>query len=222
MRNRLVPGAIALSGVVLFALSACGGASSAATEPERGEPRQVRGEQAAPPAATPALAPLTQLDRNALETARTACANQDFNTLFTAMAVSKAVRQKYSAPTIEVSVLDAKGDILSTRKVARATYDDFPVRQVDYYYKPAKPKIAGDEDEYLDLQFNEGQTEVFSVEWARVHYDGKSEGGDDLGNIIGPDGKPLLPGTHPDADGQLLFEPTKDCWQLQSDIRRRR
>jgi len=216
-----VPGAIALSGFVLFALSACGGASSAATAPERDQSRQVRGGQAAPPATTTALAPLTQHDRNALETARTACANQDFKTLFSAMAVSKAVRQKYSAPTIEVSVFDGKGNV-STRKVARTAYDDFPVRQVDYYYKPAKPKMAGDEDEYLDLQFNESQNEVFSVEWARVHYDGKSEGGDDLGNIIGPDGKPLPPGTHPDADGQLLFEPTRDCWQLQSDMRWRR
>lgn len=221
MRSRLVPGATALSGLVLFALSACGGASSAAAGPERDEPRQGRGEQAAPPATTTVLAPLALLDRNALEMARTACANQDFNTLFTAMAVSKAVRQKYSAPTIEVSVSDGQGNS-STRKLARAAYDDFPVRQVDFYYKPAKPKIAGDKDEYLELQFNESQTEVFLVEWARVHYDGKSEGGDDLGNIIGPDGKPLPRGTHPDADGQLLFEPTKDCWQLQSDIRWRR
>lgn len=179
-------------------------------------------QQAVLPPGTPALASLTQLDRNALETARTACANQDFNTLFTAMAVSKAVRQKYSAPTVEVSVFDENGNLLSTRKVARAAYDDFPVRQVDYYYKPAEPKVAGDEDEYLDLQFNESQTEFFSVEWARVHYDGKSDGGDDLGNIIGADGQSLPPGTHPDADGQLLFEPTRDCWQLQSDIQWRR
>lgn len=217
---------MALSGVVLLALSACGGASSAAAGPERGresgKPEQGHPAQATPPIATPAPSPLTQLDRNALEMARTACANRDFKTLFTAMAVSKPVRQKYSAPMIEVSVPDAKGNILSTRKVARADYDDFPVRQVDYYYKPAKPKVVGDESEYLDLEFNESQSEQFSVEWARVHYDGKSEGGDDLGNIIGPDGKPLPPGTHPDADGQLLFWPTKDCWQLEADTRRRR
>ncbi|MGV7123004.1 MULTISPECIES: hypothetical protein [unclassified Sphingopyxis] len=227
MRIRLVPNAMALSGIVLLALSACGDASSAAAGPERGgesgKPEQGHAAvQAAPPVATPAPSPLPQLDRNALEMARTACANRDFKTLFTAMAVSKVVRQKYSAPMIEVSVLGGKGKILSTRKVARAAYDDYPVRQVDYYYKPAKPKVAGDEDEYLDLQFNESQSEQFAVEWARVHYDGKSEGGDDLGNIIGPDGEPLPPGTHPDADGQLLFWPTKDCWQLEADTRWRR
>ena len=83
-------------------------------------------------------------------------------------------------------------------------------------------KASGQRTRLIPFQFNESQSEQFAVEWARVHYDGKSEGGDDLGNIIGPDGEPLPPGTHPDADGQLLFWPTKDCWQLEADTRWRR
>jgi len=219
---RLTPGAAALGGIAIFAFSACGSAGNIAAHSETGKPPKDSMAQSAPAATAPKPTPLTDNDRLALDQARAACASRNFEGLFEAMAASQVVRQKYSAPTIEVSVLDGKGNILSTRQVARESYREFPVVQFDYYWKPAHPKISGDEDEYVDLQFNESQSEIFSVEWARVHYDGKSDGGDDLGNIIGADGKPLPPGAHPNADGQLLFEPTKDCWRLQSDTRWRR
>jgi len=222
LRFRLMPSAATLGGITMFALSACGSAGNAAAYSGTGKPQNDSVAQSVPATTAPKPTPLTENDRLALDQARAACATRNFDGLFEAMVASKVVRQKYSAPTIEVSVLDGKGKILSTRQVARESYRDFPVVQFDYYWKPADPKISGDEDEYLDLEFNESQTEIFSVEWARVHYDGKSDGGDDLGNIIGADGKPLPPGVHPDSDGQLLFEPTKDCWQLQSDTRWRR
>lgn len=163
--------------------------------------------------------PSTEADRNALEMAQRACSAQDFRALLSAMSVSAAVRERYSAPSIEVSLLDRHGATLATRMVTAATYDAFPVRQIDYYYKPAKPSVSGDEDSYLDLQFNQSQSNVYSVEWAEVHFDGKSDGGDDLGGMIDADGNPVPPGDHPDAQGQLLFQPTSDCWQLVADIR---
>ena len=179
-------------------------------------------DPAAPPRVASAAAPLGEHDRIALDMAKRACENRDFKTLFTAIASSPAVRRKYSAASIGVSVLDPRGKVLSTHQMPSTRYGDFPVTQVDYYYKPSKPLKTGDEDEYLDLQFNQSQSDDFSVEWARVHYNGQSDGGDDLGNIIGPDGMPLPPGEHPDADGQLLFRPVGNCWQLQEDLRWRR
>lgn len=199
-------------------LAACDGAKGAAsTEPPK------TSAVSAEPAKTPrAEHQLSESDHIALEQAKRACENRDFKGLFTAMAVSDAVRQQYSASAIEVSELDAVGKPLSTRQISSGAYNQFPVKLVDYYYKPTAPLRAGDEDEYLDIQFNQSQNDDFAVDWARVHYDGQSQGGDDLGNILGPDGRPLPAGTHPDADGQLLFRPVGDCWQLSEDIRWRR
>lgn len=215
MRPKSVKNALALCIMAVITLAACDGANGADTHP-------AKQGRVAPTQYTPGTAAPTSLDeqdRNALEMAERACANRDFQQLFTAIAISPAVRRKYSAPTITSAVLDPRGRVISSRDVPANSYEDFPVRQVDFYYKPAKPRAPGDEDEYLDIQFNQSQSDDFSVDWARVHYDGQSEGGDDLGNIIGPEGKPLPPGTHPDSDGQLLFRPIGNCWQLQEDIR---
>lgn len=218
MQSRRVEKAKAAFGIAMFALCACGQAGRA----DQGQTQQPLPAKKSLAAAGPAAADLSLTDRNALELARSACAARDFPGLFTAMASSAAVRRKYTANSIEVSLLDQQGATLSSSLVASNAYDGFPVRQVDYYYKPARPVIAGDQDEYLDVEFNQSQDDVFSVDWARVHYDGNSEGGDDLGRIIGPDGAPLPPGEHPRSDGQLLFKPTSDCWQLEADIRWRR
>lgn len=182
--------------------------------------RDARGISASSTANSRTPSPqLTQYDRNALDLARGACANRDFQGLFSAMASSKAVRRLYTASSIQVSVLDANGEAISSRQVAGDEYSEFPVKMMDYYYRPARPAVDGDAHEYLDLEFNQSQHDDYSVEWARVHFDGQSEGGDDLGNMIGANGQRLAPGTHPIADGQLLFRPTKDCWQLIEDTR---
>jgi hypothetical protein len=214
--------AIGFGGLVCLATSACGGASSAETRVTEDAVEAQPAEAAQPVPPTPASAPLTESDRIALEMARGACAARDFRGLFTQMAASAAVRIAYSAPIIEVSTLGRNGEPSQTRQIAARAYRDFPIRLVDYYFKPVAPSNPGDSDEYIDIAFNQSQNDQFSVEWARVHYDGKSEGGDDLGNIIGPDGAPLPAGTHPDADGQLLFEPNANCWQLVADYRYRR
>lgn len=200
-------------------LAACDGAKGAASskfEITQPVPNSI---DTLPDQAAPARKPLDDNDRIALEMAQTACKNRDFMALFSAMAVSDAVQQRYSSPAIELSILGPGGTPLSTRRISSSAYDRFPVKRVDYYFKPAEPLAAGDDGEYLDVQFNQSQSDDFAVDWARVHYDGQSQGGDDLGNMIGADGKILPPGSHPDSDGQLLFRPTADCWQLSEDIR---
>jgi len=215
LRSRSVTNAVALCTMVLVALTACDGANGA-DAPKKPRPSATPTQ---PSLSTPAPAPLSEHDRNALDMAKRACENRDFKTLFTAIAISPVVRRKYSARMIEVSVRESPDKALATRQVSSSAYEDFPITQVDFYYKPTKPLKAGDEDEYIDIEFNQSQSDQFSVDWARVHYDGQSDGGDDLGNIIGTDGNPLPPGTHPDSDGQLLFWPTNDCWQLVADNR---
>ena len=50
-----------------------------------------------------------------------------------------------------------------------------------------------------------------------MHFRGQPGEGDDLGKPFDLDGEPYDPGRR--TDGQLLLYPTKDCWELVSDIR---
>ncbi|MBN9548569.1 MAG: hypothetical protein J0H31_06715 [Alphaproteobacteria bacterium] len=167
-------------------------------------------------AATQALG---ESDRIALDLAQNACKARDYRAFFDSFANSKAVRRKYSAAKVRHAVLGPRGEKISTRTFDAASYPNFPVKMEDYYYKPVKPARAGDADEYLDLQFNQSQDNDISVEWSRIHYDGQSDGGDDLGNPLDANGKPIPNGMHPDAEGQLLFRPTADCWEFSEDVR---
>lgn len=158
-------------------------------------------------------------DRHALDQARNACKTGDFRQFFFLFSMSNTVRMKYSATNISYAVLDQRGNKLSMQVHDGARDLSFPIKTMDYDFKPTDPTVAGDQSEYVDLQFNQSQSNVYSVEWARVHYDGQTEGGDDRGNAIDADGKPIPSGTHPDAEGQLLFRPTADCWEFAEDIR---
>lgn len=210
--------------IVALSIAACGDANAGAgaSEAATAAPRPGSGRASALAAAAVTPQRMSEGDRLALKMARTACLNRDFQQFFTALASSRAALRQYSANSIELATLDAKGTVMSSSHVAAGVYDTFPVRLVDFYFKPARPRVGGDDDEYLDVQFNQSQSQVYSVEWARVHYDGKSVGGDDLGNMIDRGGKVVASGMHPEADGQLLFAPTDDCWKLQSDTRWRR
>lgn len=200
-------------------LGACGESHAGSSEPGRSvKLAQSAGTAPSKRAATPTQA-VSESDRNALEMASNACKSQDYRTFFNAFASSKAVRQKYSAVKVRYAVLGPHGEKISERTFDAASYPNFPVKMSDYYYKPVKPARAGDADEYLDLQFNQSQNNDLSVEWSRVHYDGRSDGGDDLGNPLDANGKPIPKGTHLDPEGQLLFHSTADCWELSEDIR---
>lgn len=200
-------------------LGACGESQAGSNGPDR----SVKLAQSAngAPSKRSAVSPqaISESDRNALDMASNACKAQDYRTFFNAFANSKAVRQKYSASQIRYAVLGPRGEKISERSFDAASYPSFPVKMLDYYYKPVKPARAGDEDEYLDLQFNQSQNNDVSVEWSRIHYDGQSDGGDDLGNPLDASGKPIPKGSHQDPEGQLLFHPTADCWELSEDIR---
>lgn len=158
-------------------------------------------------------------DRISLEMADNACKAKDFGSFFDVFITSKDVRLKYSSIKIHYVLLGTGGKIISEHTYEAASYPHFPVMMFDYYYKPVTPARAGDEDEYLDLQFNQSQSNDFSVEWSRVHYDGQSDGGDDLGNPIDASGKPIPRSVNPDPEGQLLFHTTNACWELREDIR---
>lgn len=160
----------------------------------------------------------SESDRILLEMADNACKARAYRSLFAAMARSKAVREKYSAAKIEYGLLGPEGKIISRRVYDKANYRDFPVKLIDYNYKPAAPLMPGDDDEYLDIQINQSQSDEISVEWARIHYVGEPVG-EAPGEPVDINGKRLEPGDHPVAEGQLIFRPTADCWQLTDDHR---
>jgi len=151
-------------------------------------------------------------DRLALQAAAQACAAQDPKAFVHAFIASPAVRKKYSAPQIALVRYGKDGKVIASNKVAAAAYTRFPIRQLDYYFKAAAS------EEYVELEINQSQSNQIAADWTRVRYDGKSEGGDDLGKAFTLDGKPYQVGSSR-TDGQLLFEPTASCWQLTGDIR---
>jgi hypothetical protein len=209
--------------LVVGLLTACGSgdadASKSAVPTETGAMPEVFDASAKEPLAQTATK-LSETDRMMLTKAATACKSGDYKSLFDAFIQSAMVRQKYSAPSID-SVLRSTdgGDVLDKKKILAANYTDFPLKMVDYYRKPVKPVKAGD-DEYVELVFNQSQDNRIVIEWARVTYQGPGEGGDDLGQPVDLDGEAY------DAagfkDGQLLFYPTQDCWQLVADTRYQR
>ena len=164
---------------------------------------------------------LSETDRLSLASAASACRVQDKHGFFEAFVASSAVRRKYSAPVIAYSVtqISPAYRVLRRDRIPVASYHDFPITMVDYYYTSAKPVRSGDKDEYVMMkEINQSQSNQLSVEWTRVHFDGQSEGGEDLGKAFTLDGKPYEPGGL-NTDGQLLFEPDAGCWQLVADIR---
>lgn len=155
-----------------------------------------------------AAAALSETDTYALETAAAACKDEDFSALMGAMAISDAVRLKYSAPEITV-VKDG-----TTSTIASEDYADFPIGMMDYYWVSRASMQAWDSNpdvelEYLDMEFNQSQANQWAVDWQHVRFDGNSEGGDDQGEIVERFGQP----------GVLSFEPFDGCWRLIEDYR---
>lgn len=214
--------AFAVTLLLPICLSACEKSQAGSTQPS---PPSMLARKAAQHRQTSQVAsqPLqSEADRIALDMAQSACRARDHWTFFNIFANSRAVRLKYSASTVRSAVLDDSGKNISERKFTPEEYRNFPIKMEDYYYRPAKPARAGDTGEYLDLQFNQSQSNVISVEWSRIHYDGRSEGGDDLGSPIDANGRVIPPGDHQVAEGQLLFAPTADCWEFIEDVRWKR
>ncbi len=206
-----------LTALTLIVLTACGGpAGEAAAEDQVAAPAAATPTTSAPSAA----AARDETDTIMLASAASACEAEDYKAFFDAMISSAAVRRKYSAATIDFGRFDASRTpyaAIEEKKIAAGDYRVFPIQMVDYYRKSVVPARAGDKDEYVILAFNQSQANQISVEWTRVHYDGKSEGGDDLGNALDLSGQPYE--ADGPTDGQLLLYPTATCWELVADNR---
>ena len=164
-----------------------------------------------------AAKPLSETDRLMLAEAGRACQSvgaDGYVPFFDAFIRSEAVRRRYSASEISVSKPGTAGDGSVTSTVPVSEYRDFPVMMEDHYRRPARPSGP---DEYIEVVFNQSASNRISVEWTRVRYTGTPGGGDDLGSPVTIDGRPYDP--EGEADGQLLFAPTADCWELVADIR---
>ncbi len=195
-----------LATLTLVALAACGA---------------LTGTAAADDQATPAAASARdETDKIMLASAASACEAEDYKAFFDAIISSAAVRRKYSAATIAFGRFDASRTpyaAIEEKKVAATDYRAFPIKMVDHYRQSVVPARAGDRDEHVILEFNQSQSNQISVEWTRVHYDGKSTGGDDLGQAFYLDGQPYEADGR--TDGQLLLYPTATCWELVADNR---
>ena len=195
-----------LASLTLIALATCGALAGPAAADDKAAP-------------TAASAP-DETDAIMLATAASACAAEDYRAFFDAMISSAAVRRKYSAATIDFGRFDASRTpyaAIEEKKIAAADYRAFPIKMVDHYRQSAVPARAGDQDEHVIVQFNQSQANQISVEWTRVHYDGKSTGGDDLGQAFVLGGQPYK--ADGPTDGQLLLYPTATCWELVTDNR---
>jgi hypothetical protein len=205
-----------LAALTLVALAACGAPAGEAVAEDKAAP--AASTAAAP---TPAAASVPdETDAIMLASAASACEAEDYRAFFDAMISSAAVRRKYSAKRIDFTRFNASHTPYTEfefRRIQPERYDIFPIQMVDHYRKSTAPAGAGDTSEHVMLQFNQSQSNQISVEWTRVRYDGKSEGGDDLGEAFDLDGQPYEAGGR--TDGQLLLYPTATCWELVADNR---
>lgn len=206
-----------LAALTLITLAACGAPSGTAYADD-----EYADDETVPVAAAASAAPTApdETDTIMLSAAAAACKAEDYQAFFDAMIASAAVRRAYSAATIDVVRFDAARTpytAIATKTIAAADYRDFPIKMVDHYRQSVVPARTGDTDEHVILQFNQSQSNQISVEWTRVHYDGRSDGGDDLGQAVDLDGQPYDAGGR--VDGQLLLYPTATCWQLVADNR---
>jgi hypothetical protein len=217
------------AGVILAGLFSTACAPTGSEDGDRDRTSKMDAKATAPEAkpdddeegiATNQKAPVNETDQMMLQQAETACKTADYREFFDAFISSKFVQQKYTASTIEYTLRNPDGKLLSSRKIAAWDYRDFPIFMLDHYRKPTKPLTAGDKKEYVILELNVGRESDLHFEWARVRFDGKSEGGDDLGSPLDMDGVPYDPDGF--KDGQLMFFPTSDCWVLVADTRYQR
>lgn len=213
-------GALATLIAVLTGLNACDANRDASAREADHSPHFAEGGQGLTPPdshAADIARPLSETDRLMLDQAAIACQSpgaDGYVSFFDAFIRSAAVRSRYSSAAIEVILDRGNGSAPATRKVPAREYRDFPILMEDDYRRPAR---SADRDEYVEVVFNQSSSNRISVEWTRVRYVGPSEGGDDRGTPVTAEGRPYDP--EGKADGQLLFAPNADCWELVADIR---
>jgi hypothetical protein len=142
-----------------------------------------------------------------IRTASTACAARDFTGFFEAFAKSAEVREEYTAQ----NVLMTTGKI--KRTIRGSDYRAFPIGMIDNSWVSSVSAVRLAEGinkpfEYMSVKFNTSSSNHVRVDYTRVKYalGRPSEGGDDVvaPNKVTRIGKP----------GFLMFNSTKDCWEL--------
>lgn len=197
-------------------LSACGSPSAEAE-------RAGAGPTAAPAAATGVAKPLSESDRLILEMAANACRTGDFRQFFQAFTRSEAVRERHTAKTVEFGTEGS-----TYRMPVRRYLDDhhYPLGIIDYAWMTRESAMLYEMDDvpppvekvrYVQLIFETASDNRQRVEWLPGVFE-KNLGRnlEDLGDGIGELVEPSGPG------GYLLFFPTRDCWELVSDVAYRR
>lgn len=163
--------------------------------------------------------PRDDLDRKMMKQAERACQSQraeGYLSLFQAFTLSPEVRRHYSAAAIRVITQDVRGNVVESLTVPSSDYQ-FPILMKDGRLRFLGAVDAG---EHVQIIFNQSNTNWISVEWRRVRGIGTDSKGGRLvatASLHGSYGSPSETEAH--ADGQLLFAPTANCWELVVDKR---
>lgn len=160
---------------------------------------------------------MTESDRNWLAMATSACTTEDFGTFLRAYGGSWAVRDKYTAATVQF------GTRGKSRAMPRRQYLDqnnFPITPVDFFWGTADSYSnfeanGGDPSKlvYVQIELNTAADNRRSVEWIPGIFQKDlnpppPELEEGLGELVQQTGD----------GGQLLFYPTDTCWELVEDI----
>lgn len=215
---------LSLAALALFAVAACGNEASGSADAAAGAavPEAGRGVADTAGAAAPkeqVARTMTESDRLFLKMADGACNAVDFASFFKAFSGSWAVREKYSAATVNYGMTG------KSRAVPRSEYlglDDFPVAPMDYDFVTAESAAAFDSKpgaswrdlSYVSLEFNTANDNRRRVDWLPGIFQKHQtppppELEEGLGEMVRATG----------GGGTLLFFPTETCWDLVEDVR---
>lgn len=150
-----------------------------------------------------------------VEQAALACKGADHRAFVNLFIQSQAVRRAFTMERVDYA--EAGG---AAAAIPRTAYDRFPIRMVDFQWRPAAPLKRGDQDEHILTTLSLTKANSILVEWTRVHYRAPFSGEENLGTPYDVEGKrydPQRPG-----HGTLLFLAKDGCWFLAGDTRRSR
>jgi len=207
--------------VLALLLAACGSPSAEAGQ-------AVTKATAAPATATAAAAtgvakPLSESDRLILEMAASGCRSGDFKQFFQAFTRSDVVRERYTAKTVEFGTEGSAYQMPVRRYIDDGHY---PLGIIDYSWMTRESAMLYEMDDvpppvekvrYVELTFETASDNRQRVEWLPgVFEKNLNPPPPDLEEGLGRMIRQTAPG------GYLLFFPTKDCWELVSDVAYRR
>jgi hypothetical protein len=210
--------------VLALLLAACGSPSAEAGQTATKAATTTAAPATVAAAAAPGAAkPLSESDRLILEMAASGCRTGDFKQFFQAFTRSDVVRERYTAKTVEFGTEGSAYQMPARRYLGDRHY---PLGIIDYYWMTRESAMLYDMDDapppvekvrYVQLTFDTASDNRQRVEWLPGVFEknlGRNleELGDGIGDLIEQSG----PG------GYLLFFPTKDCWELVSDVAYRR